>query len=110
MKKNVLVLLIFIGCLISVLSAETVYVLSSEDYYMLCARIWAMNRDRASLDDDLPLFKAYAGLDYLQDIKNNLKPIELPADKELTTDQKLSNLGGKITLLEMRIIQLENKK
>ena len=86
--------------------------MSSEDHYMLCARIWAMNRDRAraSSGDDLPVFKAYAGLDYLQDIKNNLKPIELPADKELTTDQKLSNLGGKITLLEMRIIQLENKK
>ena len=124
MKKIILVLFL----MSSVLSAETVYVMSRKDYYDLCAKISAIETDRAS-GITMPL-KVLADLRH---IRNSLTPMEKSTfssdidwdivkkvlreydnqryysgansrlDRELTTDEKLSILGGRIDLLEKQL-------
>ena len=125
MKKIILILLIFAS---SILSAETVYIMSRKDYFELCAKISATETDRAS-GITMPL-KVLADLRH---IRNSLTPMEKSTfssdidwdivkkvlreydnqryysgansrlDRELTTDEKLSILGGRIDLLEKQL-------
>jgi len=136
MKKIILVLFL----MSSVLSAETVYVMTRKDYFELCAKISATETDRAS-GITMPL-KVLADLRH---IRNSLTPMEKSTfssdidydivkkvlreydnkkyysgansrlDRELTTNEKISILGGRIDLLEKQLkrfmkIKLEGKK
>ena len=137
MKKIILILLFFAS---SVLSAETVYVMSRKDYYDLCAKISAVGTDR-----EFGVIVPLKVLADLRHIRNSLTPMEKSTfsndidwdivkkvlreydnkkyysgansrlDRELTTDEKMSILGGKIDLLEKQLkgfmkIKLEGKK
>ena len=105
-----LLITIFIGCLSSVLSAmehtgimketETVYVMSSKDYYKLCAVLsdWMYNNDY------LPSMLA----NDTREIKNKLKPeVREKIVSEMTLDEKLSIIKDDINLLEMKLLKLQ---
>ena len=104
MKKIILILLIFVS---SVLSAETVYVISRKDYYDLeniKNKLEAKEKSTFSSDIDWDIVKKvlreYDNLRYYSGANSRL-------DRELTTDEKLSILGGRIDLLEMRLLKME---
>ena len=141
MKKIILILLIFAS---SILSAETVYVMSRKDYYDLCATISAYKTDYQT-GIKYQFYHITSLIQDLEDIKNKLEAKEKSTfssdidwniiikvlneydnkkyysgansrlDRELTTNEKISILGGKIDLLEKQLkrfmkIKLEGKK
>ena len=133
MKKIILILLIFVS---SVLSAETVYVMSRKDYYDLCATISAYRTDYQT-GIKYQFYHITSLIQDLKNIKNKLEAKEKSTfssdidwdivkkvlreydnqkyysgansrlDRELTTDEKLSILGEEIDLLEMRLLKME---
>ena len=126
MKKIILILLIFAS---SILSAETVYVMTRKDYFELCAKISATETDLADLrhikNSLTPMEKSTFSSDIDWDIvKKVLREYDNQRyysgansrlDRELTTNEKISILGGKIDLLEKQLkrfmkIKLEGKE
>ena len=129
MKKIILILLIFVS---SVLSAETVYVMSRKDYYDLCATISAYRTDYQT-GIKYQFYHITSLIQDLKNIKNKLEAKEKSTfssdidwdivkkvlreydnkkyysgansrlDRELTTDEKISILGGRIDLLEKQL-------
>jgi len=125
MKKIILVLFL----MSSVLSAETVYVMTRKDYFELCAKISATETDLADLrhikNSLTPMEKSTFSSDIDWDIvkkvlneydnKKYYSGANSRLDRELTTNEKISILGGKIDLLEKQLkrfmkIKLEGKK
>ena len=132
MKKIILVLFL----MSSVLSAETVYVMTRKDYYELCAKISAYKTDYQT-GIKYQFYHITSLIQDLENIKNKLEAKEKSTfssdidwdivkkvlreydnkkyysgansrlDRELTTDEKLSILGGRIDLLEMRLLKTE---
>ena len=129
MKKIILILLIFAS---SILSAETVYVMSRKDYYDLCAKISAYKTDYQT-GIKYQFYHITSLIQDLEDIKNKLEAKEKSTfssdidwniiikvlneydnkkyysgtnsrlDRELTTNEKISILGGRIDLLEKQL-------
>ena len=129
MKKIILILLIFAS---SVLSAEMVYVMSRKDYYDLCAKISAYKTDYQT-GIKYQFYHITSLIQDLEDIKNKLEVKEKSTfssdidwniiikvlneydnkkyysgansrlDRELTTNEKISILGGRIDLLEKQL-------
>ena len=113
MKKIILVLFL----MSSVLSAETVYVMTRKDYFELCAKISATETDLADLrhikNSLTPMEKSTFSSDIDWDIvkkvlreydnKKYYSGANSRLDRKLTTDEKLSILGERIDLLEKQL-------
>ena len=135
MKKIILILLFFAS---SILSAETVYVISRKDYYDLeDIKNKLEAKEKSTFSNDIEVLissvsclkysisaKTHRQFEIITDILEGLQKYDdkryysganSRLDRELTNDEKISILGGRIDLLEKQLkgfmkIKLEGKK
>ena len=103
--KKILFVLMFLP---SICFAETYYKISQKDYYELIVDISAKRTDIECFNY-APVVKTLKQ-EKINGMQIVIDKLERTAENELSIDEKLSILGGKITLLEMEILKLKQGK